>query len=46
MACPEVYKTDEQQFAYVEQEDVPKGLEEKARRGAEECPEGAVIVVK
>lgn len=46
MACPEVYKTDEQQHAYVEQEEVPKGLQEKARWGAEECPEGAIIVIE
>jgi ferredoxin len=46
MTCPEVYKTDDEGYAYVEQEDVPKGLEEKVRRGAEVCPENAIILTR
>ena len=42
--CPEVYKLDESGFAYVEQSEVPAGLEEKARKGARECPETAILV--
>ncbi len=46
LTCPEVYKTDEDGYAYVEQGDVPKGLEENVRRGAEVCPEHAIIVTR
>jgi ferredoxin len=42
--CPEVYKLDEQGFAYVESEIVPPGLEAKAREGADVCPESAILV--
>ena len=42
--CPEVYKLDEQGFAYVESDVVPPGLEAKAREGAFMCPEGAIYV--
>jgi ferredoxin len=42
--CPEVYKLDEQGFAYVESEVVPPGLEAKAREGAFMCPEHAIYV--
>ncbi len=46
MACPEVYKTDEEGYAYVENEEVPGPLKDKARRGAEACPEHAVVVME
>lgn len=46
MACPEVYKTDEQGYAYVEDGEVPEGLREAARRGAETCPEKAISVTE
>lgn len=42
--CPEVYKIDEQGFAYVEQEEVPPELQETAREGAECCPELAILI--
>ena len=42
--CPELYKLDEQGFAYVESETVPYGLEAKAREGASVCPENAIYV--
>ncbi len=42
--CPEVYKLDDQGFAYVENDVVPPGLEAKAREGAFMCPQGAIYV--
>lgn len=42
--CPELYKLDEQGFAYVESNVVPLGLEEKAQKGAFLCPEHAIYV--
>jgi ferredoxin len=42
--CPEVYKLDDQGFAYVDDELVPAGLEEKAAAGAKACPEAAIVV--
>ena len=44
MICPEVYKIDEESYAYVEQEEVPANLTEQVRRGAEACPEQAIVV--
>ena len=44
MVCPEVYKIDDESYAYVEKEEVPTDLEEKVRRGAEVCPEQAIVV--
>jgi ferredoxin len=41
---PEVYKLDEQGFAYVDSEVVPSGLAAKAREGAAICPERAISV--
>lgn len=43
--CPEVYKLDENGFVYVESAIVPKELEEKAREGADACPQFALSVV-
>jgi len=42
--CPEVYKLDDQGFAYVESEIVPPEFEAKAREGAAICPERAIYV--
>jgi ferredoxin len=42
--CPEVYRIDDQGFVHVPDPDVPAGLEDRAREGAEICPEGALIV--
>lgn len=42
--CPEVYKLDDDGFAYTDDERVPFGLEEKARAGADACPEGAISI--
>jgi len=36
--CPELYKIDEQGFAYVESGNRTSGLEAKAREGAAACP--------
>jgi ferredoxin len=43
-ACPEVYKVDDQGFAYTESDRVPPGLEAGAREGADLCPEAAIYV--
>lgn len=43
--CPEVYKLDGNGIVYVEDEIVPEGLEERAREGAEACPQSALAVV-
>jgi ferredoxin len=45
-ASPEVYKLDEQGFAYVDSVVVPPGLEAKAQEGAAICPERAIYVGK
>ena len=42
--CPEVYKLDDQGFAYVDDALVPEGLEDKARAGAKACPEAALVI--
>lgn len=44
--CPEVYKLDDMGFAYVDDSLVPEGLEEKAKKGAEACPEAAIAVAE
>lgn len=41
--CPEVYKLDDQGFAFVEDSLVPEDLEEQAIRGAKVCPESAIL---
>ena len=46
MECPEVYKIDEEGYAFTEQGQVPRKLEGKARRGAESCPENAISVTE
>jgi ferredoxin len=42
--CPEVYKLDENGFVYVDDPIVPEGLEERAREGADACPQSALAV--
>lgn len=43
--CPEVFKLDENGIVYVENEIVPEGLEDRAREGADACPQSALAVV-
>jgi ferredoxin len=43
--CPEVYKLDENGFVFLNVPLVPAGLEDKAREGAEACPQSALAVV-
>ena len=43
--CPEVYKLDENGFVFLNDPLVPPGLEDKAREGAEACPQSALAVV-
>lgn len=40
--CPELYKLDDAGLIVVDEEMVPAGLEEKAREGAESCPQAAI----
>ena len=42
--APEIFKLDDEGFAYVDDEFVPAGLEEKARAGARSCPDKAIYV--
>jgi ferredoxin len=42
--CPEMYHIDDQGFVRVPDPVVPAGLEERAREGAEICPEGALVL--
>ena len=46
MACPEIYKIDNEGYAYVEVEEIPKELEERARRAIETCPENAIAMIE
>jgi ferredoxin len=41
---PDVYTLDEVGFCSITTLDVPAGLEEQARRGAEGCPERAISI--
>jgi ferredoxin len=43
--CPEVFKLDANGIVYVDDTLVPKGLEAKAREGAEACPQAALALV-
>ena len=42
--CPEVFKLDAVGLAYAEDDVVPPGLENKARRAAAGCPTSAIYV--
>ena len=41
--APEVYSIDDQGFVVVAA-DVPASLEDQARRGADSCPDSAIVV--
>jgi ferredoxin len=42
--CPEVYKLDANSIVYTDDAFAPIGLEDKAREGAEACPQSALAV--
>jgi len=44
--CPEVYKLDDQGFAFTEDALIPVELEARAREGAAACPELAITLVE
>jgi ferredoxin len=45
IAAPTVFKLrDDDGHAYVEDEDVPAGMEQRVRNAAASCPEAAIIV--
>lgn len=43
--APTIYQLDEFGHCAVEEADVPSGLEDDARRGADNCPERAISVI-
>ncbi|HEU5085744.1 MAG TPA: ferredoxin [Acidimicrobiales bacterium] len=44
--APEVYESDDVGYCDDPTGEVPVGLEEAARRGAANCPEGAITIVE
>lgn len=45
IACPEIFKFDSVfGNAYVDDENVPAGLEDKVRLARDACPEAAIVV--
>ncbi|HVN39001.1 MAG TPA: ferredoxin [Myxococcota bacterium] len=43
--APDVFEDDERGHCVVRKEEVPKEFEEQARRGEQNCPEGAIALV-
>ena len=43
---PDVYKLDDMGYCVLQSAKVPPGLEEQARAGAENCPEGALKIIE
>jgi len=43
---PELYLLDDDGYSAVDDVEVPPGLEEAARRGADACPERAIAIVE
>jgi len=44
--APDVFEDDERGHCVVRTEKVPKELEDQARRGEQNCPEGAIALVR
>ena len=44
MLAPEVYSEDERGHCRVERAELPRDLENSARLGADNCPEGAILI--
>ena len=42
--CPEVFALDDVGLSYVTVDEVPSGLEAKAREAADNCPERAITL--
>jgi ferredoxin len=42
----ELYRLDDDGYSAVDDVEVPPGLEEAARRGADACPERAIAIVE
>jgi ferredoxin len=42
--APELYEIDEVGFSAIDEQEVPPGMEEVARRGADACPERAITI--
>ncbi|MFZ1489585.1 MAG: ferredoxin [Ilumatobacteraceae bacterium] len=43
--APSVYQLDDRGYCGITEAEVPAGLEDDARRGAENCPERAIAIV-
>jgi len=43
--APSVYQLDDRGYCAITEADVPAGLEDDARRGADSCPERAITIV-
>ena len=41
---PELYELDEVGYSAIDELDVPPGMEDAARRGADACPERAISI--
>jgi ferredoxin len=44
--APRLYTIDELGYSAIDELDVPSGLEDEARRGADACPERAIRIVE
>ncbi|MGH7899202.1 MAG: ferredoxin [Candidatus Binatia bacterium] len=44
--CPEIYKLDDQGFAYTDGQPISAALLARAREGADACPECAIAIVE
>jgi ferredoxin len=44
--APDLYRLDDDGYSAVDDVEVPPGLEELARRGADACPERAIAIVE
>jgi ferredoxin len=42
--CPEIFGVDDNGIVVVKLESVPPGLEDKAREGAQACPQSALAI--
>lgn len=43
--APDLFTLDDDGYSNVDQLEVPEGMEEQARRGAQACPERAIEIV-
>jgi ferredoxin len=46
MAAEDLYPLDDEGYIAIEGFDVPKGQEDRARRGAKACPERVITIIE